>query len=75
MADETKTASQIALAIKEQAVLSLGPWPLDLELFIFGAKGGWKVGLSPAAQASDITYRQGVMEIARELQKTIQLVR
>jgi hypothetical protein len=75
MADEIKTATQIALAIKEQAAMSLGPWPRDLELFIFGTKSGWSCGLSPATQTSDIEYREGVLQIARELQKKIQLVR
>ena len=75
MADEIRTATQIALAIKEQAAMSLGPWPRDLELFIFGTKSGWSCGLSPATQASDIEYREGVLQIARGLQKKIQLVR
>jgi hypothetical protein len=69
MADDVKTACEIADAIKEQAILSLGPWPPDLELFIFGAKAGCSCGLSPAAQTSDVEYREGVLQIARELQK------
>jgi hypothetical protein len=75
MADDVKTACEIADAIKEQAILSLGPWPRDLELFIFGAKAGWTCGLSPAAQISDIEYREGVLQMARDLQRKIQLVR
>jgi hypothetical protein len=75
MADEVKTAREIADAIKEQAMLSLGPWPRDLELFIFGGQAGWTCGLSPANTISDIKYREGVLQIARELQKQIQLVR
>ena len=75
MADEVKTAREIADAIKEQAMLSLGPWPRDLELFIFGGKAGWTSGLSPATKISDIKYREGVLQIARELQKLIQLAR
>lgn len=72
MADEIRTASQIA--IKEQAAMSIGPWPRDLDLFIFGTKSGWSCGLSPATQTSDVEYREGVLQIARELQKKIQLV-
>jgi hypothetical protein len=75
MVDEIGTATQIALAIKEQAAMSIGPWPRDLELFIFGTKSDWNCGLSAAAQTSDIEYREGVLQIARELQKKIQLVR
>ena len=75
MADDVKTAREIADAIKEQATPSLGPWPRDLELFIFGAKAGWICGLSPATQTSDIEYREGVLQIARDLQRKIQLVR
>jgi hypothetical protein len=69
MADDVKTAREIAEAIKGQAAVSLGPWPRDLELFIFGAKDSWSCGLSPARQASDIEYREGVLQIARELQR------
>jgi hypothetical protein len=72
---EPKFPAQIAQLIKEQAVFSLGPWPRDLELFIFGTTSGWRCGLSPATQTSDIGYREGVLRIAAELQKTIQLVR
>jgi hypothetical protein len=75
MAGDVKTGPQIAQAIKDQAALSLGPWPRDLQLFIFGTKSGWSCGLSPAMQTSDIEYREGVLQIAKELQKTIQLVR
>jgi hypothetical protein len=75
MADDVMTAPQIAEAIKDQAALSLGPWPRDLQLFIFGSKAGWRCGLSPATQTSDIKYREGVLQIARELQQKIQLVR
>ena len=46
MADDVKTAREIAEAIKGQAAVSLGPWPRDLELFIFGAKDSWSCGLS-----------------------------
>jgi hypothetical protein len=75
MAKDEKTANQIAQAIKERAVQSLGPWPRDLELFIFCLRSGWNCGLSPATQASDIEYREAVLQIARELRETIQLVR
>jgi hypothetical protein len=75
MSDEIKTAREIADAIKEQAVASLGPWPRDLDLFIFGAKAGWSCGLSPTTQTSEIEYREGVLQIARELQKQFQLPR
>jgi hypothetical protein len=37
-----------AAVIQEQAVVSLGPWPPDLELFIFVSKARWSCGLSPA---------------------------
>jgi hypothetical protein len=67
MADGVKTAREIAETITAQAEVSLGTWPRDLELFIFGAKDSWSCGLSPARQTSDIGYREGVLQIAREL--------
>jgi hypothetical protein len=75
MTKDLKTASDIARMIKEKANLSLGPWPRDLQLFIFDTKSGWKCGLSPATQASDSEYREAVLQIARELQSTVSLVR
>jgi len=75
MPEELKTAREIADAIKEQAMLSLGPWPRDIELFIFSGQAGWTCGLSPATKISDFKYREGVLQIARELQKQIQLLR
>jgi hypothetical protein len=72
---ELKTAREIADAITEQAYQSLGPWPRDLELFIFGGQAGWTCGMSPATTISDQKYREGVLQIARELKKQIQLVR
>jgi hypothetical protein len=66
--DEAKLPSEIARLITEQAVASLGPWPPDLELFVFVSKAGWSCGLSPATQVSEIEYREGVLEIAREIQ-------
>jgi hypothetical protein len=68
MTDETKLPAEIARLITEQAVVSLGPWPTDLQLFIFVSKAGWSCGLSPATQASDVEYREGVLKIAREMQ-------
>jgi hypothetical protein len=61
--------------IKEQAYLSLGPWPIDLQIFIFGTTSGWRCGLSPAALASETEYREAVLQIAKELQSTVTLVR
>jgi hypothetical protein len=68
MTNETKLPAEIARLIQEQAVVSLGPWPRDLELFIFVSNAGWSCGLSPATQGSDLKYREGVLQIARELQ-------
>ena len=66
--DEVKLPSEIARLITEQAVVSLGPWPRDLELFIFVSTTGWSCGLSPATQVSEVEYREGVLKIAREMQ-------
>jgi hypothetical protein len=68
MTDETKLPAEIARLIKERAVVSMGPWPRDLELLIFVSNAGWCCGLSPATQASDVEYREGVLKIAREMQ-------
>jgi hypothetical protein len=67
MTDEAKLPAEIAHLIQEQAVASLGPWPRDLELFIFVSKVGWSCGLSPATQVSEIEYREGVLKIVREM--------
>jgi hypothetical protein len=75
MTIDMKTASEIARLIKDQANLSVGPWPRDLQLFIFGTQSGWKCGLSPATQASDSGYREAVLQIARELQSAVKLIR
>jgi hypothetical protein len=61
--------------IKERSYILLGPWPIDLQLIIFGTTFGWRCGLSPATQTSgDARYRDAVLEIARELQATVRLV-
>jgi hypothetical protein len=76
MIEEPKTANEIARMIKERAYVLLGPWPVDLQLVIFGTTFGWRCGLSPATQASgDAKYREAVLEIAKELQSTVSLVR
>jgi hypothetical protein len=76
MVEEPKTATEIARLIKERAYLQLGPWPVDLQLIIFSTTFGWRCGLSPATQTSgDAVYRDAVLEIARELQSTVSLVR
>jgi hypothetical protein len=49
-------------------VVSLGPWPPDLQLFIFVSNAGWSCGLSPTTQVSEVEYREGVLKIAREMQ-------
>ena len=69
MTDETKLPTEIARLIQQQAVVSLGPWPRGLELFIFVSKAGWSYGLSPASRGSDLEYREGVLKIAREVQR------
>jgi len=49
--------------------IQLGRWPVDLQLIIFSTTFGWRCGLSPATQTSgDASYRDAVLEIARELQ-------
>jgi hypothetical protein len=65
MADDVKSAPEIAAAIKEQAGLSLGLWPRDLELFHRRLKVRLELRVSPATQTSGIEYREGVLEIAR----------
>ena len=50
-------------------------WPVDLQLIIFSTTFGWRCGLSPATQTSgDASYRDAVLEIARELQSIVRLV-
>jgi hypothetical protein len=75
MTDALCTAGEIADMIKARATSSLGPWPRDLQLYIFGDAPGWRCGLSPAMQASDVAYREGVLGIVTELQRTIKLAR
>jgi hypothetical protein len=75
MTNESRTASEIADMIKARATSSLGPWPRDLQLFIFGDRPDWRCGLSPAMQESDVEYREGVLGIAKELQRTVKLAR
>ena len=76
MVEEPKTATEIARMIKERAYILLGPWPVDVQLIIFSTTFGWRCGLSPATQTSgDAKYRDAVLEIARELQSTVSLVR
>jgi hypothetical protein len=75
MVEEPKTATEIARLIKERAYIQLGPWPVDLQLIIFGTTLGWRCGLSPTTQTSgDANYRDAVLEIVRELQLTVRLV-
>jgi hypothetical protein len=75
MTDELRTAGEITDMIKTRATSSLGPWPRDLQLYIFGETLAWRCGLSPAMQESDVEYREGVLGIATELQRTIKLAR
>jgi hypothetical protein len=76
MVEEPKTATEIARMIKERAYILLGPWPVDVQLIIFSTTFGWRCGLSPATQTSgDAKYRDAVLEIARELQSNVSLVR
>jgi hypothetical protein len=70
---EPKTAREIVRMIKEQAYLSIGPWPIDLQILIFGTTSGWRCGLSPAASVPE--YREAVLQIAKELQSTVTLIR
>ena len=75
MVEEPKTATEIARLIKERAYIQLGRWPVDLQLIIFSTTFGWRCGLSPATQTSgDASYRDAVLEIARELQSIVRLV-
>ncbi|MDH6264086.1 hypothetical protein [Bradyrhizobium sp. BR13661] len=71
MISEFMSPEEIAGLIKDQASLSLGPWPQDLKLMIFVTRQEWRCGLSPATQFSNAVYRKGARQIARELQKTI----
>ena len=74
MTNHVRTASEIAGLIKARASSSLGPWPHDLQIYIFAEKPEWRWSLSPATQASDVEYREGVLLIAKELQSTIKLM-
>jgi hypothetical protein len=69
--NEAKTATELAAIIKEQAILSLGPWPEDLQLMILGRGSRWSCGLSPTIRTSYAVYREGVLQIARALQKVV----
>jgi hypothetical protein len=60
--------------IGEIAELSRGPWPRGLEVLIFKLDLDWKLGLSPARHDGQIEYHEGVIRIARGLQKTVRLV-
>jgi hypothetical protein len=71
MTFEFLSPAEIAGPIKDQAVLTLGPWPRDLQLLVFVTKAEWGCGISPATHFSDARYRDSVLQIARELQKTI----
>jgi hypothetical protein len=74
MTNHLRTASEIAGLIKARAITSLGPWPRDLQISIFGVSPEWRCSLSPAMQASDIEYRDGVLGIAKALQRAVKLM-
>jgi hypothetical protein len=74
MDENPQTISGIARLIKQRTIDSLGPWPRELELLIFCVGSEWKCGLSAATQDFDLEYREGVLQIARELQGTVRVV-
>jgi hypothetical protein len=75
MSEDARTASEIASLIKACAATSLGPRPRDLQICIFGESPEWRCSLSPATQASNFEYRDGVLGVAKELQRTVKLTR
>jgi hypothetical protein len=75
MSEDARTASEIASLIKARAATSLGPWPRDLQICIFGEFPEWRCSLSPAMQASNFEYRDGVLGIAKALQRMVKLAR
>jgi hypothetical protein len=75
MDEAEKTATEIAKAIRERAKIEMGPWPRDLELFVFVINDGWSFGLSPAANGFEAQYRKAVLQIATELRDSVKLKR
>ena len=63
--------AEIAGLIKDQAVLTLGPWPRDLQLLVFVTKAEWAAGSVRPLISAMRGIGDSVLQIAREFQKTI----
>jgi hypothetical protein len=69
-------ATAIVRMIKEGAVSLMGPWPRDIEVFIFSVgQNKWRWGFSPVTHPSEANYVAKANEIAASVRERYDILR
>jgi hypothetical protein len=68
-----KTPTEITRLILAEAVRQIGPWPSNLDVFVFRTDDGWECLVTPTCDPREATYREEVLEIGRSLEQSIRL--
>jgi hypothetical protein len=73
MGTVAKTPNEIARLIVVEAVRQIGPWPDNLDVFIFRTDHGWECLVTPTGDPCEAAYREEILEIGRTLEQSITL--
>jgi hypothetical protein len=69
-------ATTLVRLIKEGAVALMGPWPKDIEIFIFSlSQNKWRCGFSPITHPSEAFYVAKAHEVANAVRERFDIVR
>ena len=69
-------ATALARLIKEEAQSLMGPWPKDVEIFIFSIGANhWRWGFSPITHPSEALYLAKANEIAAAVRVRFDIMR
>jgi hypothetical protein len=69
-------ATSLVRMIKEGAVSLMGPWPQDIEIFIFSVgQNQWRWGFSPVTHPGEAIYLAKANEIAASVRERYDILR
>lgn len=73
MDELVRSPGEITRLVLAEATRQIGPWPTNLDIFVYRTGESWKCLVTPTNNPDELTYRRAVLKLGRKLEKTIKL--
>ncbi|CAN5479331.1 hypothetical protein BH10PLA2_BH10PLA2_36470 [soil metagenome] len=68
-----KTPGELTQLILAKSVQKFGPWPSNLDVFVYRTDSGWEYVITPTNDPAELSYCRKVLRLGRKLEKMVRL--